>query len=96
VICAGYTYAIHAWVELAYVLNLTFVFAIATQIAGCEDESLLVRICSAYAVMSSPFLLYINLAGEYRWGRLVAGHESNVWGRIALSVGVAAFGIQNR
>jgi O-antigen ligase len=95
VICAGYTYAIHAWVELVYLLNLAFVFAIATLIAGCEDDSLLVRMCSTYAIMSAPFLLYINLTGEYRWGRLVAGHESNVWGLIALSVGVAAFGIQN-
>jgi hypothetical protein len=38
-------------VELAYVLNLAFVFAIATLIAGCEDDSLLVRMCSTYAII---------------------------------------------
>lgn len=96
VICAGYTYTIQTWEELVNVLNLAFVFAIAMLIAGCEDEALLVRLCPSYAVLSSVFLLFINLTGEYTWGRLTAGSQSNFWGLVALSVGIAAFGIRNR
>ena len=96
VICAGYTYSIQTWQDLINVLNLVFVFAIAMLIAGCADEGLLISLCPPYAILSAGFLVFINLTGEYVWGRLTAGLQPNTWGAIALSVGIAAFGIRNR
>jgi O-antigen ligase len=96
VICAGYTYSIQTWQDLISVLNLVFIFAIAMTIAGCADGELLMRLCPPYAILSAGFLVFINLTGEYVWGRLSAGLQPNVWGLIALSVGIAAFGVRNR
>jgi O-antigen ligase len=96
VICAGYTYSIQKWQDLINVLNLVFVFAIAMLIAGCADGELLMKLCPPYAILSAGLLVFINLTGEYVWGRLTAGLQPNMWGLIALSVGIAAFGIRNR
>lgn len=96
IILCGYTYAIQTSIDLVNAFNIVFVFIIAMLIAGCEDETLLIRLCPSYAILSSIFLLFINLTGEYSWGRLTAGSEPNFWGLVALSVGVAAFGIRSR
>lgn len=66
-------------------------------VAGSPDRRLLALIAEFYSIPTALWLLYIDQFGTYVWGRLVAGTlESNIWGLMALSVGIAAFAHRSR
>lgn len=85
-----------SWVDLANVINVIFIFVIGYVVASCADTSLIWRIAGVYAVLTAPYLLYINVYGQYEWGRLKAGTQPNLWGLIALNVAIGAFCLRNR
>lgn len=86
----------YTWEDLVNLFNVLFVFLIGVLIASALDSSLVMRIAGAYALLMSPYLLWINLTGEYVWGRLHAGSQPNTWGLIALNVAIGAFALRNR
>jgi O-antigen ligase len=86
----------YTWEDLVNLFNVMFVFLIGILIASSLDQSLVARILGIYAVLVSPYLLWINLTGEYVWGRLHAGSQPNTWGLIALNVAVGAFALRSR
>ena len=86
----------YTWEDLVNLFNVMFVFLIGILIASSLDHSLVMRILGTYAILVSPYLLWINLTGEYVWGRLHAGSQPNTWGLIALNVAVGAFGLRRR
>jgi O-antigen ligase len=79
------------WTPLVYLCNVAFVLATAILVAGSPDRRLLDRIAVVFSVSTGAFLLYVDLTGEYLWGRLIAhGIQPNYWGTIGLAVAVAA------
>src|SRR6202043_1477491 len=69
-----------------------FVLGIATLVAACPDRRLLRSIGSIYCVLSTPYLVYVDLTGEMLWGRLVANDlPPNNWGLMGRAVCLAAF-----
>lgn len=93
---AGYMVNGCEWTDLVNILNVSFVFTIGIIIASSSDTSLLPRLCGAYAVMLSPYLIYVSLFGIYVWGRLMDGLEPNLWGLFAVSVAVGSFALKSR
>ncbi|MGZ9033705.1 MAG: O-antigen ligase family protein [Rhodospirillales bacterium] len=86
----------YGWEDLVNLFNVLFLFLIGILIASAIDSSLIARIAGIYAILMSPYLLWINLTGEYVWGRLHAGSQPNTWGLIALNVAIGAFALRNR
>lgn len=86
----------YTWEDLVNLFNVMFVFLVGILVASSTDSTLIARIAGAYAVMFSPYLIYINLTGERNWGRLTAGAQPNAWGLLALNVAVGAFALKNR
>ena len=86
----------YTWEDLINLFNVMFVFLIGILIASSLDHTLIARILGIYALLISPYLLWINLTGEYVWGRLHAGSQPNLWGLIALNVAVGAFALRSR
>jgi O-antigen ligase len=85
------------WTAFVYVIDTGYVFALAIIVAGCPDHRLLRSIAAAFSLMSALFLIYINLTGEYIWGRLsAAGLEANFWGLMGLATAVTGFGAGSR
>lgn len=84
------------WEDLVNLFNVLFVFLIGILIASSTDTSLIGRIAGAYAVMLTPYLLYINLTGERIWGRLHAGSQPNLWGLLSVNVAIGAFALRSR
>ena len=86
----------YTWEDLVNLFNVMFVFLIGILIASSLEHTLIARILGLYALLISPYLLWINLTGEYVWGRLHAGSQPNMWGLIALNVAVGAFALRSR
>jgi O-antigen ligase len=86
----------YTWEDLVNLFNVMFVFLIGMLIASSLDHSLVARILGIYALLITPYLLWINLTGEYVWGRLHAGSQPNTWGLIALNAAVGAFALRSR
>lgn len=86
----------YSWEDLVNLFNVLFVFLIGFLIASSIDSTLVMRIAGTYALMMAPYLLWINLTGEYVWGRLHAGSQPNTWGLIALNVAIGAYALKNR
>lgn len=84
------------WEDLVNLFNVMFVFLLGMIIVSARDTSLITRIIGTYALMTVPFLIYINMYGERVWGRLHAGAQPNVWGLISLNVAVGAFALNRR
>jgi O-antigen ligase len=84
------------WEDLVNLFNVLFVFLVGFLIASTTDTSLIGRIAAVYAVMLTPYLLYINLTGERIWGRLHAGSQPNLWGLLAVNVAIGAFALRSR
>ena len=80
------------WEPIFQVCNLIFVLSVATIVAGSPDRLLLAKIAVAYATIAGVVLVYVNLYGQYVWGRLSDGMQANWWGLIGLSVAVAGLG----
>ncbi len=85
-----------SWTDLANVINVIFVFLIGFVVACCDDRFLIRRIAATYAVLLVPYLVYVNVFGNYIFGRLNAGAQPNLWGLIALNVAVGAYCVRNR
>ncbi len=97
VILMSYLFNGADWTAVTYVVEVVYIAAVTTLVAGCPDRRLLARVAACYSVPTALFLLYIDWRGEYLWGRLVAGNlESNAWGLMGLSVAVTAFGHRSR
>jgi O-antigen ligase len=85
------------WSGVVYVVELLYLSAVTILVAGCPDRRLLPTIAELYSLPTAIWLLYIDFFGKYEWGRLVEGRlESNAWGLIGLSVGVASFAHRSR
>lgn len=85
------------WSGVFYVVELLYLSAVTLLVAGCPDRRLLPTIAEFYSVPTAIWLIYIDLFGKYEWGRLIEGDlESNAWGLVGLSVGVAAFAHRSR
>ncbi len=84
------------WEDLVNLFNVLFVFIIGILIASSTEPRLIARIAGAYAVMQTPYLLYVNMTGEYIWGRLHAGSQPNLWGLLSVNVVVGAFALRSR
>lgn len=84
------------WEDLVNLFNVLFIFIIGVLIASSTDPRLIMRIAAAYAVLLSPYLLYVNITGEYVWGRLHAGSQPNLWGLLAVSVAIGSFALRSR
>ncbi len=81
-----------AWIPIVYTLNVVFIVAISTLIAGCPDRRLLRSIAGMFCAPAAAFLVYVDLTGTMLWGRLVANDLTpNVWGLLGLNVCIAAF-----
>src|SRR5258708_3797763 len=81
-----------AWTPLVYTLNAVFIMGIGTLVAGCPDRRLLRSIAGFYCIITTPFLIYIDLTGERVWGRLSANDlQPNMWGLVGLTVCLGAF-----
>lgn len=97
IILLSYLGSIESWKNFAFLLNIIFVFIVAMIIAACPDRRMITSIAASYAVMGAIFLLFVNLTGDFQWGRLIAGSiHPNFWGLIAVSVGAAAFALRSR
>jgi O-antigen ligase len=80
------------WIPIVYTLNVVFIAAISTLIAGCPDRRLLRSIAGMFCAPAAAFLVYVDLTGTMLWGRLVANDlQPNVWGLMSLNVCIAAF-----
>lgn len=80
------------WVPVVFVINTAFILVLATVLAGCPDRTLLVSVSSQFCILSAAFLVYIDLTGEYEWGRLAAnGIQPNFWGAMGLLLCLTAF-----
>lgn len=86
----------YTWSDLVNIFNVMIIFLIGIIIASARDTSLVARIAGAYALMITPYLLYVNLTGTRVWGRLIAGSHPNLWGLIAVSVAIGAFTLKSR
>jgi O-antigen ligase len=82
------------WTPVIYTVNVIFLLSLGILVAGSPDPRLMASIAAIYAVITSVFLVYINLKGAYLWGRLIAGLQPNFWGLIGLSVAVSALGFR--
>lgn len=96
VFIAGYLVTGCTWEELVNLFNVLFIFFIGFLVASSVDATLLQRLSGAYALMISPYLVYVSLFGIYVWGRLYDGLAPNLWGLIAVSVAVGSFGLKNK
>lgn len=97
VILISYLGNIESWLGFVYLFNMAFVFCIALVIAACAEERMIADVTASYAVLGAILLLFVNLTGEFVWGRLAAGGiQPNFWGLIAVSVGASAIGLRNR
>ncbi len=93
---AGYIIDGCTWDDLVNLFNVLFIFFIGSLVASSIDTSLLQRLSGAYAIMISPYLIYVCLFGIYVWGRLYDGLAPNLWGLVAVSVAVGSFGLRNK
>lgn len=84
------------WEDLINLFNVLFVFLIGILVSSTVDRRLISKIAASFAVLFSPYLLYVNLTGEYVWGRLVAGSQPNVWGLLSVNIAVGAFALKSR
>ncbi|HEY0521989.1 MAG TPA: O-antigen ligase family protein [Stellaceae bacterium] len=85
------------YLPIVYFLNTVFLFGLAIIVAACPNPRLMPMIAAAFSLVNGAFLLYVNIAGEYLWGRLVAHDiEPNFWGVMGLGSAAAAFGFKNR
>jgi O-antigen ligase len=82
------------WTPVIYTINVIFLLSVGILIAGSPDERLMRTAAAAYALITSIFLVYINLYGAYVWGRLTAGLQPNFWGLVGLSVAATSFGFR--
>ncbi|MBL8658704.1 MAG: ABC transporter substrate-binding protein [Rhodospirillales bacterium] len=85
-----------SWTDYANVFNVVFVFSIGFIVACCEDRLLIRRIVAIYAVLLVPYLIHVNMFGNYVFGRLNAGAQPNLWGLISLNVALGAYCVRNR
>ncbi len=81
-----------SWQPVIQVCNLVFALTVAIMVAGSRDRSLLPKIAIAYSTISGLALIYVNVYGQYVWGRLSENLQPNWWGLVGLSVAVAGFG----
>jgi O-antigen ligase len=85
------------WLPFVFFFNTVFLFGIAIIVAACPNPRLLPMIAAAFSAVNGAFLVYINIAGEYIWGRLAAHDiEPNFWGVMGLASAATAFGFRNR
>lgn len=96
VFIAGYLAKGCTWEDLVNLFNVVFVFFIGFLVASSVDTSLVQRLSGVYAIMISPYLIYVSLFGVYVWGRLYDGMAPNMWGLIAVSAAVGSFGLRNK
>jgi O-antigen ligase len=85
------------WTAVTYVIELIYISFITLLVVGCPDRRLLRSMAAIYSVICAVFLLYVDVTGEYVWGRLVAHDvESNFWALMGLTVAMTAFGNRSR
>ncbi len=82
------------WMPVIYTINVIFLLVVGILVAGSPDPRLMRSVAVAYALITSLFLIHINLTGAYVWGRLTAGLQPNFWGLIGLSVAAGSFGFR--
>jgi O-antigen ligase len=83
------------WGSLTFMVELVYLFAITILFAGCPARDLLRRTAAIFSIVSGAFILFVDITGEYSWGRLQAnGIEANFWGLMGLGVAIA--GIAHR
>ena len=81
------------WTPIIQTCNIAFVLGITILVGGSPDDRLLPAIAMLCSIFTGILLIYINLTGEYVWGRLAAHHiQPNFWGTIGLAVALAALG----
>ncbi len=97
IVLLSYLFNGAGWAGVTYVVELLYLSTITILIAGCPDRRLLPTIAELYSVPTAIWLIYIDFHGKYLWGRLIEGNlESNAWGLMGLSVGIAAFAHRSR
>jgi O-antigen ligase len=91
----GYVINPISWTDLIQICNVLFAFLIALLIVSSYESSLVERMLRPFSLMMVPYLVYINIFGSYRWGRLEAGVQPNVWGLLAVCLAASSFAFRN-
>jgi O-antigen ligase len=73
-----------------FVGELVYLFMLGMLVAGCRDRRLLRTTAAMFSLVSGLFLTYVDMTGEYHFGRLESGLQPNLWGLMGLATAVTA------